>query len=374
MKEQAQDSGAGMSAKRRARVAMGGGKPDRVPVIPQICPPHAVRAAGLPYEETVVDILRRPAEYDLLVARCAADYGVDGIRVWCAREPQCIEWSGDTAYAMDPATGQRMGMVDFKGGGGVLRLPECRRRLTEADVEAVAVPDADAVRTGDAMRPLRKVAAHCGEELFVIGVAPLFTLSTMFPVQGMETTLIDVIERPEFIEAWTERHLQSSIAHAVGMAEIGVDAFYIGETFGQFLSPESFRRLCLPYMQQFVQTLRPQGPLIYVHMCGRIGHLFDLIAEIGADCLEPLDELGGTRVAEVEEALGARMALMGGVRTDILARGTVEQVRRESSRCIREAGRNGRFILAAGDMLPTETAPEKVRAMVAVAREQGSYA
>ena len=67
------------------------------------------------------------------------------------------------------------------------------------------------------------------------------------------------------------------------------------------------------------------------------------------------------------------VALMGGVSTIILARGSVEEVRQECRRCIREAGENGGYILAAGDMLPTETAPEKVQAMIDVACHEGNY-
>ena len=82
-----------MNSKDRVRIAMSGGTPDRVPVLPQICPPHAVMAAGLPYEETIVDILCNPREYDLLVADCASNYGVDGFRVWAGGPPKTIEWN-----------------------------------------------------------------------------------------------------------------------------------------------------------------------------------------------------------------------------------------------------------------------------------------
>ena len=148
---------------------------------------------------------------------------------------------------------------------------------------------------------------------------------------------------------------------------------YRPETFGQMMSTQLFADLVVPYFTQFVEALRPHGPLNYLHMCGRITHLLDLLPDTGADCLEPLDEVGGTPVAEVARRLGDRMALMGGVNTVHLARGTVEQVREDATRCIREAGANGRFLLAACDMLPTETDPAKVRAMVEIAKTVGRY-
>ena len=97
-----------MNAKERAHIAMSGGRADRVPVIPQICPSHAIRVAGLPFRETVVDHLRDPRKYDLLVADCAHNYGVDGFRVWIGAEPVSLEWDGDDACQVDPETGEEL--------------------------------------------------------------------------------------------------------------------------------------------------------------------------------------------------------------------------------------------------------------------------
>ena len=95
-----------LTSRERVRIAMSGGMPDRVPVIPQICAPHAVRVAGLPFQETIVDRLRHPEAYDLLVADCAAAYGVDGFRVWTGAQPQVIEWRDGQALALDPVSGE----------------------------------------------------------------------------------------------------------------------------------------------------------------------------------------------------------------------------------------------------------------------------
>ena len=39
-----------MTPKQRAKIAMSRGTPDRVPVIPQICHPYAIRMLGLDYK------------------------------------------------------------------------------------------------------------------------------------------------------------------------------------------------------------------------------------------------------------------------------------------------------------------------------------
>ena len=98
-----------MIPKERLRIAMSGGKPDRVPVLPQICPPHAVLVAGLPYEQTLINRLEYPEKYDMLGPDCAVDYGVDGFRVF-------VFGAGDSvgaAVLMEPV---RSPVTDNKSG------------------------------------------------------------------------------------------------------------------------------------------------------------------------------------------------------------------------------------------------------------------
>ena len=362
-----------MNAKERAHIAMSGGRADRVPVIPQICPPHAIRVAGLPFRETVVDHLRDPRKYDLLVADCAHNYGVDGFRVWIGAEPVSLEWDGDDACQVDPETGEKLGVVDFMGGGGVQLFPEKQRQLTDEDIEAIAVVPADELLDSEALEPTRKVVAKYGEEMFIVGCPGALVYEAVFGLQGSQTTLMDFAVRPEFVKRMTERQMAAVVQNGIAMVKLGVDALYVGATFGGLLSPTQFAELYLPYLTRFMDELRPYGALLYLHMCGRITHLLDLIATAGADCLEPLDEVGHTPVREVKERLGDRMALMGGVSTLLLSRGTVEEVKEDCARCIREAGADGGYILAAGDMLPTETEPDKVKAMLESANTLGRY-
>ena len=362
-----------MNAKERARIAMSGGIPDRVPVIPQICPPHAVRAAGLPFKETIIDLLLHPRKYDLLVAECALNYGVDGVRVWMARPARTIEWDGEYAYEVDSQSGERIGTVDFMGGGGVVRLRAKQRQLTDEDIEAIDVVPAEQLLADEALVPTRRAIEQYGDNLFIIGCPGAFTVEHLYFSQGMEAALMDIEDRPDFIKRLSDRLTEEAIQKGIALAKAGVDAIYVGETFGQFLSPAKFAELCVPYFRRFVEAVRPHGPLIYMHMCGQVMHLLDLVVETGADCFEPLDVVAGMRMAEVKERIGGRMALMGGVNTVSLSRGSLQQVKDDCTRCIREAGEGGGYILAACDMLPTETSGEKVRAMVECADTSGRY-
>ena len=59
--------------------------------------------------------------------------------------------------------------------------------------------------------------------------------------------------------------------------------------------------------------------------------------------------------------------------TDVMLRGSVRDVRRESLKAIRAAGENGGFILSTGDQCGRDTPDENLREMVRVGEEFGAY-
>ena len=162
---------------------------------------------------------------------------------------------------------------------------------------------------------------------------------------------------------------------ALALAAVGICAYMIADTFGGVIGPEAFKEFCLPYFRRFVGEVRSRlgerCPLIYLHICGNSTRLFELMAETGVDCIEPLDPLGGVEVADAKRRVGHRVALMGGVNTVKLAHGSVEEVRKDLQRCLTQGAPGGGYVLASGDMLPTETSPEKVSLMLEAAHAYG---
>lgn len=76
----------------------------------------------------------------------------------------------------------------------------------------------------------------------------------------------------------------------------------------------------------------------------------------------------GRFVDPMHRRFADRVALMGGVHTVKLAHGSLEEVKEDVQRCLSEGAPGRGYILAAGDMLPTETSREKVEAMPAAAK------
>lgn len=362
-----------MTSRERCRIAMAGGTPDHVPFIPQICHPHAIRVLGKDFRSTMIAALENPTLINQLQLDCARLYGVDGVRQWILPDPARIEDDGDTAWALDPKTGERTGRVDFAGGGWVEPLSDAPAIRDDADLDAIPVPRADDLLQSPKFADLRASVEDAASDLFVIGSPGSFTVEYGMAMRGKERVLEDLMERPEFLQRMIDKATTIAIEKSIAMARLGMHAFYIGETYGGLIGPRHFREFCVPAFTRYVQALHPYGLPIYLHICGRSGELFELMADTGVNCIEPLDPLGDVVVADAKRRVGKRVALMGGVDTRLLAHGTLDEVVADTRRCLREGAPGGGYLLACGDMLPTETSAEKVRAMVELTRTEGVY-
>jgi len=363
---------ASMTARGRVATAMRGGTPDHVPFIPQICVPHAVRMLGLDFKSTLLDVIRNPLRMNAITFECVKAYGVDGLRAWMPADPKDVVQVDGVWYGRDPETGERLGRVDFQGGGGILPSQEPSIR-TEEDIDAIPVVPADEIVQSGKLDGVRAIVREAGEDYFVISAPPCFTVEYLTFARGKQLALMDLMDRPEFCHRALEKATEVAIQAGLALARAGVHGLLIGEVFGGVIGPDSFREFCVPYIRQFVQALRPEGVPIYLHVCGKSRPLLELMADTGVDCIEPLDPLGGVAVADAKRRVGRRVALMGGLDTRLLAHGTLEQVRADAERCLREGMPGGGYLLACGDMLPTETEPEKVRVLLEMSRTLGSY-
>jgi uroporphyrinogen-III decarboxylase len=346
---------------------MSNGVPDRVPIIPQICVPHAIRALGMDYESTLLQVVRNPALMNKINFQCVKEYGVDGLRVWMPPDPLDVAKVDGIWYGFDPQTGRRLGRVDFAGGGAVLPLEE-PTLVTEEDIERIPVVSADDVIRSGKLNAVKPIIDEAGEDYFVISYAGHFTVEYLTVARGKMQAMIDLVERPEFCHKAQEKALQAAIQNGLALARIGIHGLMIADVYGGVISPAHFKEFCLPYFRRFVEAMRPTGTLIYLHVCGNSRGILEMMADTGVNCIEPLDPLGGVEVKDARRRVGHRVALMGGVNTVKLAHGSLSEVIDDCRRCLQEGAVNGGYILAAGDMLPTETSKEKVQAMVEAAR------
>ncbi len=142
-------------------------------------------------------------------------------------------------------------------------------------------------------------------------------------------------------------------------------------------SPKIARELSLPTIKKLTTMARQAGVPTLLHSCGKERILVKWLAEeTDLNCVNPLEvpPQGDCSLAEVKQAYGKKLALMGNLHTtDVMRYGTTQDVKRASLQAIFDAGQDGGFILSTGDQCGRDTPDENIFTLVETTRAFGQY-
>lgn len=142
-------------------------------------------------------------------------------------------------------------------------------------------------------------------------------------------------------------------------------------------SPRSFREISLPVAQKMTRLAKEAGIPTMLHSCGKERQLVEIFAhETDLDCINPLEvpPMGDCDLAEIKATFGHRLSLMGNLHTtEVMLKGTTDDVARAAREAIDAAGKGGGFILSTGDQCGRDTPDENVLTLVRAGREYGRY-
>ena len=176
----------------------------------------------------------------------------------------------------------------------------------------------------------------------------------------------------ELHEIATERTLQNirallpEIRDDIDIIMMSADDW--GTQNNLFASPKVFRKLFLPFYRRLNDESHRLAPdvKLFLHSCGAIYNLIDLVVESGFDILNPVQwPAGGHTYQEWKDRARGRIALWGGgVNSQVtLPLGTIEDVRGEVASVSRTLGQDGGYVFCNIHNVLAEIAPEKVIAM-----------
>jgi uroporphyrinogen decarboxylase len=137
------------------------------------------------------------------------------------------------------------------------------------------------------------------------------------------------------------------------------------------VSPPVLRRFFFPWLRKIGQLARrSRKPLIY-HSDGVLDEVLEEIIDCGVDAIHPI-EPKAMDLSVVKHRYGDRLCLIGHVDVDLLARGSVEEVRSRVKHNIEVAAYNGGYCVGSGNSIPDYVPFENYVAMLEAAREYGS--
>ena len=243
---------------------------------------------------------------------------------------------------------------------------------TPADLDDYRWPDAndDAWYAGAA----ETLAARAGEfSVYEIG----FSLyERAWSMRGMTHLLMDMIERPEFVERLMDAIVEHNLIQIRRALALGVDALYFGDDYGAqtglIMGLDHWRHFIRPRLARMFEPVRAAGKYVYMHSCGKVAELFDDLLEIGLNVFNPFQP-EVMDVFAIKKQYHGRLAFLGGMSIQkILPFGTVREVQDAAAKLI-EMGRDGGYIFAPSHSVPPDTPPENLVAMMEVLRSQDGF-
>jgi len=358
-----------MTGKQRMNTAMLSGRPDHVPFNPQIVWTHAIRQLEKKedYEECLVKCYTDPNYVSQIVFEMDKVYGSDAFRCIPIYDSS-IKFKKEGTRYMAYRRGEAFGYLDTVTGN-IAKYDKMEIKTRE-DVKKIKVPSVDEIYTSEEFDIVKNDCKITKDLYCTIGTVTM-PMDFLTSRRTISQALYDLMDDEEMVYEMCEICLESALNRARAYKKTGVDTLMVGDAAASssLVSPSHFRKFVLPYMRRFCDEIRPLGFILYLHICGNVKPIIDLMPETGAHCFEPMDTMSHMEPREFREAVGEGMSLMGGVDTALLASGTPEQIYEMAGKLIREAGKNGGYIMAAADMVPFEAPGENVMAMSKAAKD-----
>jgi len=195
-------------------------------------------------------------------------------------------------------------------------------------------------------------------------------------MHGMENLLMDMVERPEFVDEFLDMIVEHNLAQVRRVLGMGVDGVYFGDDYGMqnglIMGARHWRRFIKPRLARMFAPVREAGKFVSMHSCGCVAELFDDLVEIGLQMFNPFQP-EVMDVFDMMKRYRGRLAFHGGMSIQkTLPFGTVGEVR-EMTRRLLDAGREGGYIFSPSHGVPRDVPPENLVAMVEELKRQPGY-
>ena len=153
------------------------------------------------------------------------------------------------------------------------------------------------------------------------------------------------------------------------MAETGADMLSNGDSPAgpDMISPDMYVKFALPYEKKIIEKTHQYKLPYTLHICGNTDAILKYMIETGTDALELDFKTDAQKACKI---LDGKITFIGNVDpSGILARGSVDDVRRKTEEIIAIFADTPNFILNAGCAIPSTTPSENIYEMIRVAHQ-----
>ncbi len=277
----------------------------------------------------------------------------------CRVEGGSREWASTASvyYAADPPT---HGLSPAKLG-----LPPIPERWEPIEGQRPVLTG------GEALKRVMRVMGDQG----VVAVYMTYSAALTSPED-----IYRYYDNPDEHERWAAERValaEERFSHLMSL-DVRPDVISVGGSGTLvYQTEEMFRRIAFPAVRRVIELASAAGLPTHVHSCGPERELVRIFAEeTDLTIIDPLEgpPMGDCNLAELKRLYGDKIVLKGNLHTtEVMLRGSVEDVVSASKKAIDDAGAGGGFVLATGDQCGRDTPHGNIRALVDTARTYGRY-
>ena len=200
-----------------------------------------------------------------------------------------------------------------------------------------------------------------------------------YGLMGQEFFSYAIYDDPTNIERILEIETESAyrLARAAAKAElcpiyfIGDDVAYKGALL---YSPDFLRRTFVKSLAKCIEPVKAAGIKVIFHSDGYVMEILDDMIDVGIDGLNPIEPLAGMDIGYLKKHYGKDLVLVGGVDcSQLLPRGSVEDVVRGTKEVLRLAGQGGGLFIGSSSEIVPSTPVENILAFYETCRTAGRY-
>ncbi len=211
-----------------------------------------------------------------------------------------------------------------------------------------------------------------------VSILPGGVLENLISLMGLENLCVAAVEQPDLVQAVAQNVGDCLCGIYEALADMDwVGALWLNDDMGfktqTVLSPAMMRRFIFPHQKRLVAAAHARGKPVMLHACGNLREVMeDLIDDVGIDAKHSFEDVIQS-VAHFKRHYGHRVAALGGIDVDVLARASEEQVRAYTRRRIEECAPGGGWALGSGNSVANYIPLGNFLAMLDEGRNWGVY-
>jgi uroporphyrinogen decarboxylase len=195
---------------------------------------------------------------------------------------------------------------------------------------------------------------------------------------GFETTMLAIIEKPDFIKEVFSRIGKFHLKMFEKLAQFDhVGALWLGDDIayaeGLIMAPDYLRKWIFPWYERFADVAKRHNIPFLFHSDGNLWQVMEDLIHIGVNGLHPI-EPKAMDVRELKEKVGNRLCILGTVDLDYpLSRGTPKEVREMVKERMKYIAPGGGFCIGSSNSIAHYVPLENYKALIDATFEYGRY-